>query len=132
MSEVDAKTARKWVELAVLLDRLTEKNKIKWSEGAKQNSFVTSVGDKVVSIFPTRRRLRGQDDVPVVRVEIEVPPGDVTDGFDDEDINSYADFDSYHFMLNLHRQIERRVSGADEVLDDILQELKASDDDITF
>ena len=126
MSGVDQGTIQKWTNLVMLLDSLTESKKLKWDGGSKSSSYLTTVGAEVIEI--TLVAGSGSDRADIV-IEINDDFGDTIDRFSDEDLMSFGDLQPYAFMLNLFRKIERQVSGADKILDTILSQLKAKEDD---
>ena len=125
MSSVDPKTLAKWWSLITLLDSLTERKKLKWDNGTRHNSFITSVGKQIIEIGHVKH-----DDLGLmIEVFINDEFGETIDKFTDEDLPRNGELTAYPLMLNLYRVIARQVSGADEVLDSILSQLQEKDDD---
>jgi hypothetical protein len=118
-------TAKKWHTLIERLAFNTFKGKIDWDEGPYKESIVTSVGTTTITL-----RLEGNDFL----VMITDSTGEVVDSFSDNDLTYFdSGQNAYAFINSLYRNAKRRISGADQVLDQLLADLPSDpDDEIPF
>lgn len=122
---VPSVTVQKWASLAKHLVKLTRSDKLEWRESSDEETFVTVVGSTVVSIG-RNRQIGSQGAIPIVEIIISDKSGKVIDRFDDEDIVDYGV--SYTDLSDLLLEINRKLSGADEVLDSLLKDLQEEEE----
>lgn len=125
MADAPRETVAKWQRVADLLIKLTASGQVKWSETASKGKFVATFGGNTVAITEQEDGGGGRGTAPLIRIEILDFVDDVVDEFTDEDLG-----DQYYLELrNMLRIIERKASGADAVLDEIIEELDKMDPD---
>lgn len=122
---VPAVTVQKWASLASHLVKLTRRDKLEWRETSDEETFVTVVGSTVVSIGRSRR-IGPEGSTPIIEIIISDKSGKVIDRFDDEDIFEYGV--NYTDLADLLLEINRKLSGADEVLDSLLKDLQQQEE----
>ena len=105
----------KWIQLCDKLISLTYDGKIDWTFSSSGDSILTTIGNQAIII---QRRASS------FYIEILDDKAEAVDSFTDDDLISlgyngyYGQFDEMFDMLR------RRNSGADKVIDEILQELE--------
>lgn len=132
MSQPSSQTVRKWRELVDLLVVLTGKGAISWKETADDGKFLASVSRKVVSI-EREMSYRGVSPDKIIRVVISDADGKMIEAFDDEDLDGGTEDHQYYRVLDdLMKEISRKISGADKILDQLLSELRDKNEEIPF
>lgn len=116
----------RWIQLAGLLIRQTEKGSLIWEETSADNSFQTIIGRNAIAIT---RYPSGEIDV-----EISDSSGKVVDKFEATELDSYLirnepfdDADLHSRLDGLYNRIQRNIAGADEILDSLIASLEAKD-----
>lgn len=107
----------KWVQLFQLLLERTREGTIFWSETADSDAYLVSIGKNKV-LFGNGAQYAGGYGFSILSKE-----GKVVDAFDIADIERLTGFPWHEEAEEMFNAIRRRISGADDVLDDILSEL---------
>jgi hypothetical protein len=120
---VDEETRSKWRLLVERLMYATDNGLITWQASIAEEQFLTNLKDKIVTFGYSGD---GTSNVYFFRIDDDFD-GNKIDYFDDEDLDegTYANReDRYFYRLgNFHKSLSRKVSGADAVLDELLEEL---------
>jgi len=119
-----SKVIDKYRKLVELLYKKTNEGNIKWSEDEVDDSFNVSLGQSRVEVDSTT----DENDDPIIIVRVYAD-GKMTERFDDNDIKgirpSIPGYDSYYkLMSETYKMAQRTSTGADIVLDGIIQELE--------
>ena len=107
----------KWVLLFQRLLQKTRDGNLVWSETADDTAYLASVGKNKI-LYEEEKGLVG-----VYSANIMSNAGKVVDSFDTRDLERLTNVDWSPDGEELFNLIRRKISGADEVLDDILSEL---------
>lgn len=110
-----------------LIDRVvqaTHQGKIAWRETANEEAFLARIGNNTILLsFDRSLNTRG------FIVEITDMSGKVVDDFNSRFLDEGDPKRAYYGKLaKLHRHVKRELSGADRILDEILQELPEVDE----
>lgn len=116
---VSTDTLSKWRRLVRALDLATSEGKVKWKPTAESSIFLTTVNDTTVVLSA-----QGQDYV----LEIVDGSDAVVDRFSDVDLDRGEGGVFFSLMKNLYQRINREASGADEILDDLINSLPNPDE----
>ena len=125
--EDDVSVVEKWRILADRIISLTHKGKLNWSESAMDDEFFAPIGKMLISLSKARER-KPEGYANLIRIQITDSEGRIIESFDDEDIDPGQNDQYYEDLSNLHGLIQRRVSGADKILDELLSIMKREDD----
>lgn len=127
--EVPKATLEKWRKLVERLAFNSQKGRLTWEEGAISDSVVTNIADFTLSL--TRTNDENRIDY-IVRVFNNT--GALIDYFMDSQVDTQANRYHYFRILDeLFREAQRKITGADIALDEILDNLIASpDEEIPF
>lgn len=111
-------------KLVELLYQKTNEGQLDWNEDESDNSYMVSIGSSFLEINTTM----DENDDPVVFIRV-FRDGNIIERFTDNDIKgrrpSVAGYDTYYkLMSSLYDMAKRRHSGADVVLDDLIQKLQ--------
>lgn len=125
MSErISDTTLSKWRSLVKKLENATNHGKIDWDSGVLPEELITTVGEITISL----RQTRGE-----YIITIRDDFGQVIDSFNDEQLGVTSDGSPAHAALEvLHHTIRRKITGADKIIDSILERLTELDDEIPF
>lgn len=127
---VSSKTFKKWGELFLRLKDATKNGAIRWSATADDDVFVVALKGAVI-LFG-RREDPITDETDYV-IEVKNDEGETVDEFSDNDLDrGRSSKDHYRQMKEMHADIARLLSGADDILDSILKQLPPLEDDIPF
>lgn len=118
--------SQKWVDLANKLIRLTFSGKLDWNETSEEDMFQTAVGGIVIQF----EHVTSFDDV--FSIAILTKDGKRFDGFTNEDLSKIDRSEWYLTFQSMFQTIQRQISGADKILDDLLAQLDKKDDEIPF
>jgi len=121
----------KHVDFLNLLIRLTEKGKLSWKMSEDGIYPETNVLNYTVSIQETSNS-SGSDSVLII---VRKSDGTIVDRFTDDDLTELMRSSpevNYVRMASLYKGAVRRASGADDVLDEILDALNDEDNDVPF
>tara|TARA_R110000850_G_C9897794_1_gene459552 strand:- start:28 stop:375 length:348 start_codon:yes stop_codon:yes gene_type:complete len=110
----------KWILLFKLLLERTRNGNLSWSETADDEAYLASIGKNKI-LYERDGRVSGN-----YFVHIMSNAGKVVDSFDTGDLGQLTNEDWSPEGEELFNLIRRKISGADEVLDDILSELNDS------
>lgn len=125
-------TIKKWRLLADMLISLTNKGVISWEETPSDDEFVTSVEDNAILLRRSTYVNDEIEEVPIVEIIIQDNSGKTVESFNDEDISA-SGLNYYRRLDELVKNVQRKLSGAEERLDRILAALSMRDpDDIPF
>jgi hypothetical protein len=119
---------------AYLVERIYEKtlsSELSWADSPRKGAFLTHVGGYRVEIYT---ELRGSGDEDVF-ISVTNNDGKTLDSFSDVDladsIPRISGFRSYFRLMNdLLKRAERVSSGAEKVLDNVLESLGVSMSDV--
>lgn len=114
MTSVPAKTIRKWADLVERLSYATDKGGMKWEDGSSRGDVLAKIGNFTVSISEVE---------PDFKVRIFDQQSRLIDEFSDNDISSATNSSAYQILAELHRSAHRQITGADTVLEEIINEL---------
>ena len=127
--DVGKDTLGKWKELFRRLKYATENKRLQWKETSNPEVFLTSLGTALI-VF-------GELDGPTQLdyfFRVENQEGETVDEFTDVDLDG-DELDGgkyFHAFKKFHQDLKRHISGADQFLDGILQNLPNPDDDGLF
>ena len=118
--------SQKYAELIEGLFEKTASGKMKWTSETFNIPSV-QIGDAFVTIQQTRNS-RNQ---PVIQVQIYNSRFDEVDKFSDDDLPEHPDIEGYEsywtLMLELNKMALRSASGADKIIDSLIEKLKFDD-----
>ncbi len=116
----------KQTKLAKMLYRVTKNGNLKWGETSNENKVQTTVSKHVIQL-EKHTRSRGEFDFIITVIN---KSGTIIDQFDDNTIGvEGSDYtDMYTEYKELWGIITRKISGADEALDEILKGLNEIDE----
>lgn len=120
--------SKKWIELASMLISLTASEKLDWKETSEEDVFQTVLGGTVVQ-FARVGNFDGEDDYVV---SILTRNGKKFDSFSDVNLKEISGSNWYTAFHEMHQSIQRRISGAEQILDNLIAELHKKDDGIPF
>ncbi|MDB6180194.1 hypothetical protein [Paracoccus fistulariae] len=123
MSDVPQNTIQKWQKIADHLLRLSAIGRLKWDDTAEHGKFVTSIGDNTVVLDEFDGVDKSGNHVPLIRISIRDFFDEEIDIFTDDDLGG----DYYVRFKELLRVIERNSTGAERVLDELIEELDRMD-----
>ncbi|MFY0645451.1 hypothetical protein [Sulfitobacter geojensis] len=109
----------KWVDLFKLILARTSDGTLHWSDTADPDAFLTSVGRSKI-IYEQGNHIPGGYSISILSGE-----GKTIDSFDLVDLSRTTGLDWRAEGEDLFNSIRRRISGADEVLDEILDRLNS-------
>jgi hypothetical protein len=122
----DEVAIRKYRKLSVSLYKRTEDGSLSWEQSIVLDGYDAYFGDKVVNIALIETGLEAPDyQISIVDRENYEP----VDKFRDIDIHDpsardVGGFPNYYKLLEaLYNMISRRISGADQAIDNILDQL---------
>ncbi|WP_108816275.1 hypothetical protein [Loktanella sp. Alg231-35] len=114
------KVVKRW---QLLVDRLLERTKsgdLDWEESTRSGEFITTVKNSVIRFAQQRNR----EDLTLYVFRIENDFGEVVDSFNDENLDADQNGAPYFKKVDpFFHDLRRKVSGADELLDELLKEL---------
>jgi hypothetical protein len=123
-NEASKDTTSKWRSLTERLIYGTSAGKLDWDDGPFDDSVITSIKDIVITL----RRVDND-----FWITLSDQFGNVVDMFSDIQITPLSgDIPAYPAMDNLFKSVKRKINGADEVLDLLLNELPKEPDEIPF
>lgn len=113
----------KWIGLTERIIDLSDRGLLKWSETPDPQMFQAEVGSVLIDLdrFPEEQKM-------VVRIRNS--QGDIVDAFDDDDLTRLEPSQWYSRLEKLMNTARRQVSGADQIIDDLMQSLNDLDPDI--
>jgi len=125
MTVVPEKTVSKWRELVSRVIYASRQGQIPWEEGVRDQEVIASIGKLVLS-------LRREEQDMVITISDEF--GNLVDSFRDTDIQHLNNGRiAFHELVELHREALRSISGADEVLEKLIESLPPDpSDEIPF
>jgi hypothetical protein len=108
-------TLNRWRKLVEKLRYATAQGAIEWDEGTRAESITTEVKDNTITL-----RKVGND----FHVSVSDLFGDTIDSFTDVQLDTMSDGMAAFQVLNeLYTSVKRQLSGADKILDEILEAL---------
>lgn len=123
---VDERTRIKWRQLVDRIILATHNNQIIWQPAINDDEFLTNLRDKIVTIGYESGGTR----IYYFRIDDDFG-GAKIDFFNDEDLDENfltLSGESYFSRLrDFYNSLSRKVSGADEVLDELLSALPSDD-----
>jgi hypothetical protein len=123
-NEASKETTLKWRSLTERLIYGTSAGKLDWDDGPYKDSVITSIKDVVITL----RFIDGD-----YWIYISDQLGNVVDSFSDDKISPLSGgILAFSAMDNLFKNVKRKINGADEVLDLLLNELPEDPDEIPF
>jgi hypothetical protein len=121
---VGSKTYEKWRTLFGRLRSSTQSGSLRWAATAQDDTFIAVFSGAVV-LFGKQ----GSD----FFIEIKTTDGETVDRFTDDDLDGGGPQRAYwNEMKDLHADISRVISGADDLLDILLNQLPPADDEVPF
>jgi hypothetical protein len=117
--------------LVEILFRRSREGKVEWQTAIVDNAFQVAFRDNTVEIRQLGREIEDEYDY---RFTLRNSEGEVAERF--TDIELYADVDGearkqgYMMASDLFEMARRKATGADKIIDSILEDL--DDDDIPF
>ena len=117
--------SQKWVQLLTAILRSSGQGQIDWKETSNDDSFQTTLGGHVVEI----EYVEFLNDFTV---RVFDSHGKVADVFNNDDMRRLTGESWLNEIGELVQNIRRRISGAEQVLDDVLQALAKKDEEIPF
>jgi hypothetical protein len=112
--------SEKWTQLTKRLLELDKRGSVEWVESDSSDGIQTSLGSFVVLI----REIEALNQYVFV---LKKANGDVFDDFTDDDLTSFGFPNAYQQIKDLYRSVHRKVSGADDAIDEMLSELDKKD-----
>jgi hypothetical protein len=109
-------------ELILRLISRTARGELDWKEAADRG-FQVSFSHNSVKLQSSSSRNGNVYTVLLLNAR-----GEVADSFDDEDLDEQPGGKWFETLKELYRQAQRHVRGADDVLNDLLSELKNGSD----
>ncbi|WP_156945676.1 hypothetical protein [Roseicyclus elongatus] len=126
-NDAQKKLIEKWSKLVDKLVDQTRSGSLQWAESAKSNEYILNVGDNNIKLGSAQNR----DEQVLYYVRIENGFGEVVEQFDDEDLDGVMakPYPENYFgkLEDLHSKVRRQVTGADEILDEILEWLQENE-----
>lgn len=132
--DIPATTIEKWRKLLHLIFALTENDHLTWRETAIDDEFITSFNDAVI-VIAQKQRGSGEGVRNVIEIRLQGAEGKEIDSFDDEDLSEdFGSADYYIVMKEFMKKLQRKISGADKVIDTLIRAMqdKSFDDEIPF
>lgn len=127
-NHVSVETRKKWAEFFRRLEYGTTKKSIKWKTTSSDTDVFSKIGENVI-LFGTEFR----NNRPFYYIQIETNDGRKIESFDDEELGNIGDDINYFDrMKELFAKINRELSGADKVLEDLIKLLPDPDEEIPF
>lgn len=108
----------KWVKLANLLIQMTHDGSIDWQETTDNETYQAVIGKNAIEVEQTGF---GDD----FEVRVRDGSGRVVDRFTDQDLSNLSGNHYHRAFQEMFGLIARRISGTEQVLDEILSELKS-------
>ncbi len=126
--DVPESTVVRWRKLIERLAYNSSNGKLDWEEGVLPSAIVTSILDVVITL--QRKEFGSRVDYVIQISDIS---GAVIDAFTDEQVpNVSSGQSSFVVMDNIYRSAKRKITGADDILDQILASLPEEPDEIPF
>lgn len=122
-------TIEKWRELVIRVISNTKKGDISWKTTSDDEAFLARIGTTSVEVstgYASSPDFEGDEPVPVVTFKIFDKNGNIVDRFNDEDLGKP---EMYREMVGFHSYLIRKLSGAEDYLDELLELLPNDSDD---
>jgi len=122
---VDDRTKSKWRNLVDRLILATDLGAVTWQASVVDRQFLTNLNDKIITLGHAQENGR---DLYFFRIDEDFSNTKI-DYFDDEDLDNsqggYSQSNGHYFAVlkDFHNLLSRKVSGADSVLDELLDQL---------
>lgn len=123
-TDLSEETQAKWRNLVERLVHATLSGKLDWTDGAEDGSIVTIINDNIITLMKVEADYL---------VTLSNSLGDVVDYFTDVDVGQlYNGENAFTALRKLYVFAKRRISGADQIINEILAGLPEHPDDIPF
>ncbi|MRX50514.1 hypothetical protein GI374_08675 [Paracoccus sp. S-4012] len=126
MADAPTATVAKWRRLTDLLLKLTEIGKISWEKTAQEGKYLTSMGSETIVLQEMEAVDERGNPHPFFKISIHNFIDEEVDSFTDDDIGGMPYFSRIRDMI---RVIERKATGAEETLDELISRLDELDPD---
>lgn len=129
---VPSSTVEKWRKLTNLVVSLSNKGALVWKETSEDDQYLASLDEYVIQL--SKRHVIGDNNerTAVIEILLQDKSGKSIDEFNDEDISDLDHHNYFYALDQLLLSIERSLTGAEQVLDDLIFRLEKKDEDIPF